>query len=92
MRARRTSRRGSVLPLMAVRLVALVGFVALAVDVGLLTLARTQAQNAADAAAASGARSLDGSPSGNVAAATDNALAAAAANPIRPGPHCRTGP
>ncbi len=82
MRARRTSRRGSVLPLMAVSLVALVGFVALAVDVGLLTLARTQAQNAADAAAASGARSLDGSPSGNVAAATDNALAAAAANPI----------
>jgi Flp pilus assembly protein TadG len=71
-----------VLPLLVVSIVALCGFVALAVDVGLLTLSRTQCQNAADAAAAAGARTLDASAAGNVDAATANALAAAAANPI----------
>ncbi|HZT80786.1 MAG TPA: pilus assembly protein TadG-related protein, partial [Gemmataceae bacterium] len=75
-------RHGSVLPLLTISLVALCGFVALAVDVGLMVVARTQAQNAADAAAMAGARSIDGSPSGNVANATLNAQAAAAANTV----------
>ncbi|HTU17075.1 MAG TPA: pilus assembly protein TadG-related protein [Gemmataceae bacterium] len=70
-----TSRRGSVLPLLAVSLVTLVGFVALAVDVGMLTIAKAQAQNAADLAALAAARTLNGSSSGNYneSAATTNA-------------------
>src|SRR4051794_2580614 len=54
------SRRGSVLPLVGVSLVALFGLTALAIDVGRLSVAQTQCQNAADAAAIAGARSLDG--------------------------------
>ncbi len=57
---RRGRRRGSVLPLVACSMVGLCGFVALAVDVGMIVTARTEAQNAADAAALSGARALDG--------------------------------
>ena len=48
-------RVGMVLPLLAVSMVALLSFVALAVDVGMLAVARTQCQNAADAAAMAGA-------------------------------------
>ncbi len=69
-------RRGTILPLLAVSLVALCGFVALSIDVGMMAVAKTQAQNAADLAALSGARSLDGSPSSNLTAATANAQAA----------------
>ena len=46
----RSRRRGSVLPLVVVCLVALIGMVALAIDLGLMMVARTQCQNAADAA------------------------------------------
>jgi hypothetical protein len=63
--ARRTPRRGSVLPLIVVSLTALLGFVALAVDLGLIAIARTQAQNAADCAALTGARTLSGDPLNN---------------------------
>src|SRR5438445_623332 len=41
-------RDGAVLPLVTVCLVALLGFVALAIDVGMMAVARTQAQAAAD--------------------------------------------
>ena len=58
---RRTRRRGTVLPLVVVSLVAMCGFVALAIDLGLIAVAKTQLQNAADAGAMAGARSLDGS-------------------------------
>jgi Flp pilus assembly protein TadG len=58
------------------------GFVALAVDVGLLFDARTQCQNAADAAAMAGARSLTGAPNSNLSVATANALATAEANTV----------
>src|SRR5580658_6492040 len=75
-------RRGSILPLFALMLVGLLGFVALAIDVGMIAIADTQAQNAADNAAVAGARSLNGSTSGNTTAAITNAQAAAAANPI----------
>src|SRR5262249_60862523 len=75
-------RGGSILPLVAVSLIALCGFVALAVDVGMIVVARTQAQTAADAAAMAGARSLDGTPSGNTDQATTNAQHTAAADVI----------
>jgi Flp pilus assembly protein TadG len=44
------------------------GLVALAVDVGLIALAKTQLQNAVDAATVAGARSLDGTTSQNLGA------------------------
>ena len=69
-------RRGIILPLVAVAIVALVGLVALAIDVGRLAVAKTQCQSAADAAAIAGARSLDGTQ--NLSAATAVALNAAA--------------
>lgn len=51
-------REGSVALIVALTLVALVGFSALIVDVGHLYLARSELQNAADAAALAGAQSL----------------------------------
>jgi hypothetical protein len=64
------------------------GFVALAIDIGLIAVAKTQCQNAADAAAMAGARSLDGSSNQNLGAvgttgsAMDNAMKIAQANPV----------
>ena len=43
--------RGIILPLLAIVIVALVGFLALAIDLGMLAIAKTQAQQAADLAA-----------------------------------------
>ncbi|VTS01068.1 Uncharacterized protein OS=Singulisphaera acidiphila (strain ATCC BAA-1392 / DSM 18658 / VKM B-2454 / MOB10) GN=Sinac_7493 PE=4 SV=1: Tad: Tad_C [Gemmata massiliana] len=55
----RTDRRGSILPMLGVCLIGLFGFVALAVDLGMLAVARTQSQNAADVAALVGTRTLN---------------------------------
>jgi Flp pilus assembly protein TadG len=79
---RETRRRGSVLPLIVICLVGLCGFVAFTIDVGLIAAAKTQCQNAADTAALTGARTIDGSPSGNISAATTNAVNAAMANQV----------
>ncbi len=68
-------RRGLVIPLVAVALVALVGLVALAVDIGRLAVAHSECQAAVDSAAIAGARSLDGTQ--NLSAATAAALTAA---------------
>ncbi|MFO0953821.1 MAG: pilus assembly protein TadG-related protein [Isosphaeraceae bacterium] len=75
-------RVGAVTPIVAVSLVALLGFVALAVDVGMVAVARTQCQNAADMAAMAGARTLNGDSSRNynLSAVTTNVSTAAAAN------------
>jgi len=73
-------RRGIVLPLIAVSLIALVGLVALAVDFGRLALAQTECQNAADSAAIAGARSLDATQ--NLSLATTNATNAAVSCPV----------
>ena len=54
MRHKDKKNRGSVLALVAVCLTVLMGFVALAVDVGRLATAKVQCQNAADAAAIAG--------------------------------------
>jgi hypothetical protein len=68
-----------VLPFLAVSLVALCGFLALAIDLGMVMVAKTQAQSACDAAAFAGARSLGGATPDLVKAAS-NARVAAAAN------------
>lgn len=53
-------RRGIILPLVTLCCIALFGFLALAIDLGMIAAAKAQAQNAADAAAMAGARTLDG--------------------------------
>ncbi len=53
-------RRGTVLVLFVLGLTAITAFVALSIDLGMLALARTQVQDAADAAAMAGARALNG--------------------------------
>src|SRR5262245_47233876 len=78
----RALRRGSLIPLLAFAIIALCGLVALTVDIGMIIVAKTQAQNAADAGALAGARTLDGTPSGNTANATINARSAAMNNSI----------
>jgi hypothetical protein len=52
-------RKGSILPMVAVCLVSLVGCVALAVDIGLFAEARTEMQDAVDAAVLAGCRQFD---------------------------------
>jgi Flp pilus assembly protein TadG len=81
-RTKTSGRRGSILPLVTISLVAIFGFVAMAIDIGMLVVAKTQCQNAADAAAMTGARSLDGTPSGNVPTAMDNARSIAGVNQV----------
>jgi len=75
-------RRGAILPLFALMLVGLVGFLALAIDIGIVAVAETQCQNAADNAALAATRALNGTTSGNTAAAISTAQSAAAINPI----------
>ncbi len=75
-------RRGVILPYVALSAVALCGFIALAIDLGMIMVAKTQAQNAADAAAFAGARSLTGGASSNTTQAGTNGQAVAAANAI----------
>ena len=72
----KTKRRGVILPLTALFIVIIVGMVAFAIDSGTITLARTQLQAAADAAALAGADALSTSP----AAATTAAQTIAQAN------------
>jgi Flp pilus assembly protein TadG len=83
-RIRTSDRQGTILPLVAIGLVGLFGFVALAVDVGMIAVARTQCQNAADAAAMAGARTLTGTAgtANNAAAAVVNAFNTATANNV----------
>ncbi|MCE9534077.1 MAG: hypothetical protein K8T89_23610 [Planctomycetes bacterium] len=76
-------RDAAVLPIVTVCMIGLMGFVALSIDIGMMTVARTQCQNAADIAALAGARTLDGkSTANNVATATAEARAAAQNNSI----------
>jgi Flp pilus assembly protein TadG len=79
-----TRRGGTVLVLVVFCIVALLAFVALAIDLGMIAVARSQCQNAADSAAMAGARTLNGdaATNNNYANATPNAIAAALANPV----------
>ena len=86
MKIRRSFRpersRGAILPLTAVSIIGLCGFLALSIDLGMLAVARAQVQDAADAAAIAGARSLDGSAGSNLATSTANATTQATRNTI----------
>ncbi|HEX4590315.1 MAG TPA: pilus assembly protein TadG-related protein, partial [Gemmataceae bacterium] len=87
MKQRSDRRAGSILPLVVICLIALMGMVALAIDVGLVAVARTQAQDAADAAALAGARMLSGDTSSasnlnNVNTAVTSAQTAATNNSL----------
>src|SRR5580692_6143949 len=53
-------RRGTVVALMAVTIVALIAFLGLAIDVGMMAIAKTQAQQAADLAALTASRTING--------------------------------
>ena len=68
-------RRGTVIPLLALTIVALVGFLALSIDLGMLAVAKAQAQQAADLASLTAARTVNGNSSNsyNQTAATTNA-------------------
>src|ERR1700678_4560818 len=72
---RPSTRRGIMLPVLAITIVAMVGFLALAIDLGMLAVAKTQTQNAADLASLAAARTLNGNSTGNYnqTAATTNA-------------------
>ena len=73
------ARRGTIVPFLAIALVGLFGFVALAIDLGLLMVARGQDQNAVDAAALAGTRLLDNKPT---SVDSNRAAAVAAANDV----------
>jgi hypothetical protein len=80
---RNRARRGSLIPLLAVSIISLFAFVALAVDLGMLAVSRTHCQNAADAAALSGCRTLNNKPgvvSNNLAQAVTVSKATTKAN------------
>ncbi len=72
MRTDQTRRPGTIVPVMALCVTGLFGFIALAVDLGMLAVTRTQCQNAADAASLAGARQLN-----NATTSTNNNAAAA---------------
>lgn len=74
----RLPRRGAILVLAALFLVVILAFTALSIDVGFLTLTRTQLQSAADSAALSAAMELTSSSD----PATVRSNAAAAANEV----------
>jgi Flp pilus assembly protein TadG len=65
----KSDRRGVILPLTALFIVFIVGMAAVAIDCGTITLARTQLQAAADAAALAGADALPTSTTAAITAA-----------------------
>ena len=75
-------RRAIILPLLAVSIIGLLGVVALAVDIGMVAVARTQAQEVADAAAMAAARTLTGGSNQSLTAPVTNAQTVASANSV----------
>ncbi len=63
--ARSADRRGSILPVLALALVAQAAFLALAIDLGMVAIAKTQVQQAADLAALTAGRTLNGVSTNN---------------------------
>ncbi|MCK5448435.1 MAG: hypothetical protein KAJ43_09840 [Gemmatimonadetes bacterium] len=82
LRQRVLGQRGSVLIVVASAMLALTSVVALAIDVGLMTTARVEAQRAADSAALAGAGAFIASP-GNGGLARQLATEYAARNTVR---------
>ena len=86
-RETRKKQEGFVLIVVAAILVALIGFVALGVDVGALYSARTSAQEIADAAALAGAFTFVNNPTApQPATASDHALLVALNNSVMGAP------
>lgn len=81
-RGRRSDRRGAVLPIVAASVVVLLGIAALAIDLGIMYTARSEAQRAADAGAHAGAGLLSLAPN-DEAGAREQARLYAQQNPIR---------
>ncbi|HET6883680.1 MAG TPA: Tad domain-containing protein, partial [Pirellulales bacterium] len=85
-RTKRNRRDGNILVLTVVFLIPLVAFLALAIDIGLLAMARTQCQDASDLAALAGVRTLNGTTANgannNYSAVTPAAQQAATANKV----------
>lgn len=79
---RAAARRGSVLPMVAICMVPMIGMLALAIDIGMVAVARSQAQNAADSGAMAGARTITGNTGQNLGNAPVNAITAATSNSI----------
>ena len=78
----KNAESGYVLVVVGSLLFVLVGFTALAVDVGMLLSARTQSQRAADAAALAGAFTFVLSPQGQPATAQQHAIQTATSNTV----------
>lgn len=72
------------MPLLALSLMGLLGMVALAIDIGLVAVARTQVQGAADIAALTGARLLNGNADQvyNISGSNSSAVNAATYNKV----------
>jgi Flp pilus assembly protein TadG len=72
---RPASRPGTIAALVALTMVALIGFLGLAIDIGMIAIAKTQTQQAADLAALTAARTLNGDSTNtyNKSQATTNA-------------------
>ena len=68
-------RPGTVISLLAFTIVALLAFLALSIDIGMLAIAKSQVQNAADLASLTACRTLNGNSTNNYnnAQATTNA-------------------
>jgi Flp pilus assembly protein TadG len=80
---RQNNRRGNALAIVGLFLMPLMAFLALAVDVGLLAIARTQCQDATDLAALAGVRTLNGTgTNNNYSAVTSAAQQAATSNTV----------
>ncbi len=82
------ARNGAALVLFVVSLVTILTFVALAVDLGMFAVARTQCQDAADAAAMAGTATLNGitANNNNYSNAAPNAILAATSNSVLSAP------
>ncbi len=73
-------RRGSIMPVLALLIVAMCGFVAISVEISTIAMVKVQCQNAADTSAIAGARALDGSSGNNVSGSQTIATTAASSN------------
>ncbi|HEV7225107.1 MAG TPA: pilus assembly protein TadG-related protein [Pirellulales bacterium] len=86
----RQNRRGTVLVLLLLALIPLIACLALAIDLGMLAVAKTQTQDAADLAALAGVRALNGltanSANNNYSAVVPTAQQAAANNKVLAAP------
>src|SRR5688572_14496390 len=82
MRRAAKRRPGAILPLVVISLLGLMGLLALAIDIGMVAVARSQVQNAADASAMAGARTIQGVSGYNYAQVPINAVQAAVNNKV----------